>query len=115
MNAFRIKIEGGDSNSLRLMSTLCGSENLSKKMDEEVQFDANALVILKDMSQYGGHKIRIFITKTNYEGQGIIFRSSRRPTFIMGLKDKISLIVSPGETFQIRGENAQNPDGTHDL
>lgn len=107
MNALRIRFKTSQDKCLLIQSTLDKSYWLNSKTDEEVQFDRNALTILKNIS-CEPVVTRIEATKVDRNGAGIVFRSTRRASFILGTKDAIKIKLQPGEVLQIRGEDAMD-------
>lgn len=108
MNAFRVRFSGASARQLLIQSTLDKSYWLNPKEDEEVQFDKNALMIFKNT---GGEPVTVKIRceKVDRPGAGIVFRSTRRAAFLLGVGDSQKICMGGGETFTIRGEDAINP------
>lgn len=105
MNAFRVKFSSHSDKQVLIQSTLDRSYFLNSRTDEQVQFDKNALVIMKNQSEED-IILKIRIEKVDRAGAGIIFRSTRRPTMVLGAGDSNKIRMKAGEVFQIRGEDA---------
>jgi hypothetical protein len=83
---------------------------MPKKINEEVQFDANALLIVKEKADRP-HLLRIKVSETDSPGAGVVFRSTRRGTFVLRKGSEHKVMMQPGEVLQIRGERAMDPRG----
>lgn len=107
MNAFRVKFSGTSNRALLVQSTFDKSYFLNPKEDEQVQFDKNALVILKNTSEEDV-VAKFTGTKMDRPGSGIVFRSNRRANFMLSAGDSIKIRMQAGEVLQIRGEDAMD-------
>lgn len=110
MNHFVIKTRG-DERALLLQSTIDASHFLPSKVDEEVQFGRDDLIILKNKGE-APQKVSIDVRKLDAvdgEEGALIIRSTRQATFVIPADRTGELKLGGGEVLQIRHSHARNP------
>lgn len=119
MNAVRLTCKNGERKFLLVQSTLDKTYKLDERTDEEIQFDRDALVILKSVSEYH-HRIKLKVTRCEHdqfakeEGR-IVVHSTRRATMYMRNQDEASINMLPGEVLQVRSSIARTPQSNRQV
>lgn len=108
INKFRIEVLDGQTDAIKLLSTLDPTHSLTRRTDEECVIGKDDLVVLKNLGETPC-KVRLTGHEHDRECGRTVFRPSRQSSFTLWDGKVWELILGPGESCPIRCERAQLP------